>query len=124
MSTIREAVKIMNGKPIYVVQVSQGEDNKDRMQIYIKNGDVYFESGGYGWNDNSVYSVSDEAHALAKEMFLSSLQVAIKNRILELKQLESILDDIGLINVIRPTLDEIAPRLNVGQRIAKAIKGE
>ena len=110
---INEVIKIRNGKPCYAVQI-QGAAQSDRMQIYINNGDVHFESSGYGWNDNAIFDICDEAHALAREMFLSSLTVAIQNRILELKQLESILDSIGLNGVVRGAIERNAPRLLSG----------
>lgn len=37
-------------------------------------------------------------------MFLTHLQTEVKARLLELKQLELILDDLGLIGIIRKTL--------------------
>ena len=110
MKEIKEAIKIRNGKPLYVIQMSDG-DKGSKMQIYIRDGEVYFEGEEYGFKNYAVYDLNDEAHAIAKEMFLSSLQVCVKNRILELRQLETILDELGLVSVVRATLDNNVSRL-------------
>lgn len=103
---IIEGIKVRDGKPIYVVATeTEGNDGRqNRMQLYIRNGDVYFESSGYGWGDNLIFDVSDEAHAMAKEMFVSSVHTAIKNRLLELRQLDVLLSDLGMKDLIRETL--------------------
>ena len=52
----------------------------------IENGKVYFSNN---WFSGSVeFNFNDEAHKIAKEIFVSQLQVDIKRRILELKQLQ------------------------------------
>ena len=46
-----------------------------------------------------------------KEIFLTHLQAEIKTKILELKQLELVLDELGLVGVIRKTISENATML-------------
>ena len=48
--------------------------------------------------------MSNEAHQIAKEAFTTSLKASIKNKILELKQLEVILDQLSLKNIINDEL--------------------
>ena len=98
---IKETIKISNGKPIYCLQVEQGES---KMQIYIRNWEIYFESCGYGFDRYPVFDMCNEAHQVAKEIFLSSLKTDIKNKILQLKQLELILDQLSLKDVISEEL--------------------
>jgi hypothetical protein len=45
---IKETIKVSNGKPIYCLQVEQGEA---KMQIYIRNGEIYFESCNYSFDN-------------------------------------------------------------------------
>ena len=96
-TNIKEAIKIENGKPKYCLQVTQGES---KMQVYIRSGEIYFEACRYGFDNYPIFEVENQAHQIAKEVFVSSLKTDIKNKILELKQLEIILDDIGLKQII------------------------
>lgn len=98
---IKETIKISNGKPIYCLQVKQGEA---KMQIYIRNGEIYFEECRYSFDSYPVFDFENDAHHIAKEMFVSSLKTDIKNKILELKQLETILDQLNLKDVINDEL--------------------
>lgn len=100
---IKETIKISNGKPIYCLQVKQGEA---KMQIYIRNGEIYFEGCNYSFDNYPVFDFNNDAHKIAKEMFISSLKTDIKNKILELKQLESILDQLNLKNIISDELTQ------------------
>ena len=101
MDEIKETIKVRNGKPIYCLQVTQGEA---KMQIYINNGDIYFESCGYGFDKYPVFDFENEAHQIAKEAFVTSLKASVKNKILELKQLEIILDQLSLKDIISDEL--------------------
>ena len=98
---IKETIKINNGKPIYCLQVEQEEA---KMQIYIRNGELYFEDCQYAFSNYPVFNVCNEAHQVAKEMFISSLKTDIKNKILQLKQLELILDQLNLKDIISDEL--------------------
>lgn len=94
---IRECIKIYDGKPIYCLQVKQKDA---KMQIYMRNGNIHFESCSYSFDNYPVFDVDNDAHQIAKNVFISSLKTDITNRILELKQLELILDQLGLKNII------------------------
>lgn len=90
-----EKMIVRNGKMIYAISL-EDKNNKDsdRTHILIENGKVYFSNS---WYSGTVeFNFNDEAHKIAKEIFVSQLQVDIKRRILELKQLEEIFESVGL----------------------------
>lgn len=94
---IKETIKTENGKLRYCLQITQGEA---KMQVYIRNGEIYFESCSYGFNSYPVFDFNNEAHELAKRVFVNSLKTDVQNKLMELKQLEVILDQIGLKDII------------------------
>lgn len=103
MNKIKEAIKTNYGKLKYVIQLEQGENNK--LQIYIdSNNKICFESNTYNFSNYETFDLSSESHKVAKEIFLTYLQAEVKTRILELKQLELVLDELGLKEVIRKTI--------------------
>ena len=68
--------------------------NNDRIYIVIDNGKVYFTDS---WYSGAVeFDFNDEAHKIAKEIFVDQLKTDIKRRVLELKQLEEIFEDLNL----------------------------
>lgn len=95
MKKYNEKMLVRNGKMIYAISLEdKNKNNSDRSHIIIENGKVYFTDS---WFSGSVeFDFNDEAHKIAKEIFVSQLQVDIKRRILELKQLEEIFNDLGL----------------------------
>lgn len=95
MKKYNEKMIIRNGNMIYAISLKDKNDkNSDRSHILIDNGKVYFSDN---WYSGSVeYDFNDEAHKIAKEIFVSQLQTDIKKRILELKQLEEIFNEMGL----------------------------
>ena len=94
---IKETIRTANGKLQYCLQITQGEA---KMQVYIRNGEIYFESCSYGFNSYPVFDFNNEAHELAKRVFVNSLKTDVQNKLMELKQLEVILDQIGLKDII------------------------
>lgn len=100
---ISEAIKVSDGKCIYCVKYVQG-DNK--LFLYIKNGSVYFESNMYGFSDYPTFNINNESHKIAKEIFVQQLKLDIRNKILELKQLESLLTEMGLQGIIEEDLEK------------------
>ncbi len=100
---IYEAIKVSEGKCIYCVKYVQ-EDNK--LFLYIRNGSVYFESNMYGFSDYPTFNINNESHKIAKEIFIQQLKLDIRNKILELKQLESLLAEMGLQGVISEDLEK------------------
>ena len=115
MNKIKEAVKVNNGKLVYVVQLTTEQDDQ-KLQLYYDesryNGvGIRFEDSQYNFNRYNVFDIKSEGHRIAKEIFLTHLQAEIKTKILELKQLELVLDELGLVGVIRKTISENATML-------------
>lgn len=95
MKKYNEKMIVRNGKMIYAISLRDKNNTKSsKSHILIENGKVYFSDSWY--SDAIEFDFSDEAHKIAKEIFVSQLQVDIKRRILELKQLEEIFNDLGL----------------------------
>lgn len=104
MRKYNEKMIIRNGKMIYAISLKDksSQNKEDRNHILIDDGKVYFSDS---WYSSAVeFNFNDEAHRIAKEIFVSQLQVDIKRRILELKQLEEIFDDIGLKECISDSI--------------------
>lgn len=100
---IKEAMKTEYGKLKYVIELTQGEKNK--IQMYINNSNtIHFDSNSYIFSNYAIFDVTQEAHVIAKEIFLTYLQAHVKTQLLELKQLELVLDMLGLKNIIRKTI--------------------
>lgn len=111
---IKETIKTNNGKLKYCLQVEQGEA---KMQIYIHQGEIYFESCNYGFNTYPTFDLSNESHVLAKEVFVNSLKADVKNRCLELKQLETILNELGLKDIISDEIQKGSFLLSIKQKL-------
>lgn len=103
MNKIKEAIKTNYGKLIYVIELEQSSNNK--IQLYIdRNNKIYFDSNSYSFNNYNTFDINEEAHRVSKEIFLTYLQAYVKTKLLELKQLELVLDELGLKDVIRKTI--------------------
>jgi hypothetical protein len=90
----REIMIARNGKPLFAVRIDNMEDGSNANYVYVENGDIQFSSS---WLSSIVpFSVGNESHNIAKEIFTVGLQAAVKTKVMELKQLESILKDINL----------------------------
>lgn len=99
---IKEAIKTDNGNIKYVVQLEQ---DGVKLQLYISNSNkIYFDSNNYGWDNYKTFDINEEAHRVSKEIFITYLQAEVKSRLLELKQLELILDELGLKEIVRKTI--------------------
>lgn len=104
MNTIKEAIKTDYGKLKYVIQLNT-EGRKEKLQLYIDNNNkIYFDSNEYSFTNYPVFDINTDAHKVAKEIFLTYLQAEVKTKLLELKQLELVLDELGLKEVIRETI--------------------
>lgn len=120
MNKIKEALKTEYGKLIYTIQLEQDEENN--LQLYIgSDNKIRFESNRYSSFDSyPIFDLNNEAHRVAKEVFLTYLQAEVKTRLLELKQLELVLDELGLKNVIRNTIiDNSSMLLETKEEIIK-----
>ena len=111
---IKETIKTSNGKLKYCLQVEQGDA---KMQIYIHQGEIYFESCGYGFNTYPVFDLSNESHVLAKEVFINSLKADVRNKCIELKQLETILNELGLKDIISDEIQKGSILLSLKQKL-------
>ena len=104
MRKYNEKMIVNNGKMIYAISLKEKSNQResDRNYIYIRDGQVYFSDS---WYSSAVeFDFNDEAHRIAKEIFVSQLQVDIKRRILELKQLEEIFNSIDLKECISDSI--------------------
>ena len=91
----REIMINRNGKPLFAVRIDpEDDDGRDASYVYVENGDVKFASS---WmNSIAPFTLGDRSHEIAKEIFTIGLQAAVKVRVMELMQLQSILTDINL----------------------------
>lgn len=123
MRNIKEAIKTDNGKLKYTVKLEQ---DKDSFELYIDSSNhIYFTSNSYSsFNSYPTFNLNEEAHRVAKEIFLTYLQAEVKTRLLELKQLELVLDELGLKEVIRKTIIDNSSFLiaNKNEIIEESIK--
>lgn len=93
-----ETMVIRDGKLVYAIQLGDKEKNKDnRSFIYIDKGEIHFSSS---WFTTNEFDFNNETHKIAKEIFISQLQTAIKVRVAELKQLESVFKELNLSECI------------------------
>lgn len=122
MKKYNEKMVIRNGKMVYAISLEdKNNKNSDRSHIIINDGKVYFSDS---WYSGSVeFNFNDDAHKIAKEIFVSQLQVDIKRRILELKQLEEIFDNLGLKECLGNSIyDNSQKILEMKKEITKDLK--
>lgn len=86
-----EKIVIRSGKLQYAIQLNE---DKSRNHILIDNGKVYFTDSWF--SEASTFDFNDEAHRIAKEIFITQLQTDIKSRIAELRLLEEVFKSINL----------------------------
>lgn len=122
---IEETIVIRNEKMSYAVRLcSKLEEEGSRLEnrnpyMVVEDGKIKYLDSLYG--NKSEFNFNDEVHAVAKEIFISGLRTAIKEEILRLKQLELVLNEMGLTECIGNTLEESATFLQrvkgfIGQR--------
>ena len=109
---IEETIVVRNNKMIYAVRLSSKlEGDGSRIEnrnpyLIVEDGKIKYVDSMYG--SKSEFRFDDDVHAVAKEIFISTLKGAIKEQILELKQLEMVLNELGLSECIEGTLQESA----------------
>lgn len=109
---IEETIVIRNEKMSYAVRLcSKLEGEGSRLEnrnpyMVVEDGKIRYLDSLYG--NKSEFNFNDEVHAVAKEIFISGLRTAIKEEILRLKQLELVLNEMGLTECIGNTLEESA----------------
>lgn len=124
MKKYNEKMITHDGKMVYAISLrDKGNSDSDRNHIIIRNGEIYFSDS---WYSGTVeFDFNDNAHKIAKEIFVSQLQVDIKRRIFELKQLEEIFESIGLNECISDSIISNSKiLLDLKQEIKKETKQE
>lgn len=122
MKKVEETIVIRNEKMIYAVRLkSKTEDEDGRREnnnpyLIVEGGKIKYIDHIYG--NKSEFNFNDEVHTVAKEIFISGLKNAIKEEILQLKQLELVLEEMNLKECIGDTLQESATFL---QNVRKLI---
>lgn len=122
MKKIEETIVIRNEKMIYAVRLkskTEGEDGRrenNNPYLIVEGGKIKYIDHIYG--NKSEFNFNDEVHTVAKEIFISGLKNAIKEEILQLKQLELVLEEMNLKECIGDTLQESATFL---QNVRKLI---
>ena len=102
----KEVMIIRNGKPTFAVKLKVSNKKNDRdTYVYIDNGEIKFNNDSW-FRDMDDFNAGEESHAIAKEIFVSQLQTTIRNKILELKQLESLFKELGMQNYLGNTLSD------------------
>lgn len=94
---IEETIIIRNNKMVYAVRLREKgtpEHSDANPYIIVDGGSIKFIDRWY--NGTTEFNFSDEVHQTAKEIFITGLRSAVKERLLELKQLSLILDEMGL----------------------------
>lgn len=109
-------------KMIYAVRLKSKTEGKDGRRennnpyLIVEGGKIKYIDHIYG--NKSEFNFNDEVHTVAKEIFISGLKNAIKEEILQLKQLELVLEEMNLKECIGDTLQESATFL---QNVRKLI---
>ena len=109
---IEETIVIRNNKMVYAIRLNSKLDGEgSRIEnrnpyIIVEDGKIKYIDSLYG--SKSEFNFADEVHVVAKEIFISCLKTAIKEEILQLKQLELVLQEMGLTECIGNTLEESA----------------
>ena len=122
MKKVEETIVIRNEKMIYAVRLkskTEGEDGRrenNNPYLIVEGGKIKYIDQIYG--NKSEFNFNDEVHTVAKEIFISGLKNAIKEEILQLKQLELVLEEMNLKECIGDTLQESATFL---QNVRKLI---
>lgn len=112
MKKIEETMCIRNNKMIYAVRLApklEGEGSRIENRnpyLIVEDGKIKYIDRLY--DGKSEFNFQDDVHMVAKEIFISGLRTAIKEQILQLKQLELILEEMGLSETIGNTIQESA----------------
>lgn len=118
MKKYNETMIIRNGKLLYAISLNdKAQNTKSGNFIYIYNGEVYFSENIFSATE---FDFANENHQIAKEIFITQLQTDIKRRILELKQLQSIFEELNLKECFGSVLeDNTRLLLEVKQEVEK-----
>lgn len=117
-----EKIIIRDGKIVYAIQLNE-KNNKNF--ITIRDGKIYFIDSWY--SEIEEFNFNDEAHKIAKEIFMQQLQTDIKTKIGELKLLEEVFKSIDLkecIGTVIPDSSKILleAKKNIKDEVSKQIE--
>ena len=115
-----EKIVIRDGKLVYAIQLLEG-NNKN--YITIRDGKIYFTDSWYSSIEN--FDFGNEAHKIAKEIFIQQLQTDIKTKIAELKLLEEVFKNINLqecIGTVIPDSSKILAKKDIEAEVTKQIE--
>lgn len=118
---LEETIIIRQNQMVYAVRLiskTENDDNTSLPYIIVEDGKIKFIDRIY--ESKREFNFTDEVHVLAKEAFTTKLKTAIKEQVLQLKQLELILSELGLQECIGDTVSESA---NFLQRVKGFIAG-
>lgn len=125
MKKLNETMIIRSGKLLYGVSLANNtEGNCRTAYIYIDNGKVCFSDG---YLERHEFDFGNESHRIAKEIFMTELQTDIKRKVLELKQLQSVFEDLNLTECLGSVLADNTKLLlevrNEVEKVASAVEG-
>lgn len=113
MRQIKEKMVTSNGKLLYGISLDEVKDNSgsnhNSTHITMERGQIQFSSGN--WYNTNEYNFSDETHRIAKEIFITQLQADVKVKLYELKQLEEVLETLGLGDILGNNVEQITSSL-------------
>ena len=105
MSTkkIEETIIIRNNKMVYAVRLKGKAEDSKRSEstnpyVIVENGEIKFIENGY-FGARTEFDFSNEVHKVSKEIFVSGLRTAIKQSILQLKQLQLVFEEMNLSEI-------------------------
>lgn len=107
---VEETIIIRNDKLTYAVRLVSKVDGvgskieNSNPYIITERGEIKFVDHLYG--NKCEFNFDDNVHVVAKEIFISELRTAIKRQVLELKQIELVLNEMGLRDCIGDTVKQ------------------
>lgn len=109
MKKFNETMIVRNGKLVYAIALDDKSVDEHSTYIYMENGKIYFNQDR--WFTTTKFDFKDETHRIAKEIFISQLQTDIKTRVLELKQLQEIFNELNLSECLQDIIPTSAKLL-------------
>ena len=104
---INETMLVRNGKLVYAVQLRGKASGSDlNPYIFMENGEVRFNESGY-LGRQCEFDFSDDVHVISKQLFVEQLRTAIRSRLLELRQLDLVLTELGLRECIETFEEDV-----------------
>ena len=109
MKKYNETMIVRNGKLTYAVNLNENTKGDRGTYIYMDNGKIYFNQDS--WISSNEFNFNNETHRIAKEIFINQLQTDIKTRVLELKQLQEVFNELNLSECLQDIIPTSAKML-------------